>query len=101
MSRRARLVCRQEQVEVAEARDMAWYTGSCEATFTGPDGNAAAEQESGLYAVTARAGRTDMATSCGSHETVREVAYSEASFRRNPSNLGSDLSASALGSASR
>jgi len=35
------LNCRQEQVEVAEAQDMAWSTGSCEAAFTGPDGNAA------------------------------------------------------------
>lgn len=35
------LHCRQEQVEVAEALDMAWSTGSCEATFTGPDGEAA------------------------------------------------------------
>ncbi|MEJ2237937.1 MAG: nuclear transport factor 2 family protein [Gemmatimonadales bacterium] len=35
------LDCRQEQTEVAEAQDMAWSTGSCEATFTGPDGKAA------------------------------------------------------------
>ena len=35
------LDCQQEHVEVAEAQDMAWSTGSCEATFTGPDGNAA------------------------------------------------------------
>ena len=35
------LNCRQEQVTVAEAQDMAWSTGSCEATFTGPDGDAA------------------------------------------------------------
>ena len=35
------LNCRQEQVKVAEAQDMAWSTGSCEATFTGPDGHAA------------------------------------------------------------
>jgi len=34
------LNCRQERVEVAEAQDMAWSTGSCEATFTGPDGDA-------------------------------------------------------------
>ena len=33
------LVCRQEQVEVAEAQDMAWSSGSCEATFTGPEGD--------------------------------------------------------------
>jgi len=35
------LNCRQEHVEVAEAEDMAWSTGSCEATFTDPDGDAA------------------------------------------------------------
>jgi ketosteroid isomerase-like protein len=35
------LNCRQEQVAVAEAQDMAWSTGSCEAIFTGPDGKAA------------------------------------------------------------
>jgi len=35
------LDCRQEQVTVAEAADMAWSTGSCEATFTGSDGDAA------------------------------------------------------------
>jgi ketosteroid isomerase-like protein len=35
------LNCRQKQVEVAESQDMAWSTGSCEATFTGPDGDAA------------------------------------------------------------
>jgi ketosteroid isomerase-like protein len=35
------LNCHQEQVKVAEAQDMAWSTGSCEATFTGPDGDAA------------------------------------------------------------
>ena len=35
------LNCRQDQVEVAEAQDMAWSTGSCEATLTGPDGDAA------------------------------------------------------------
>jgi ketosteroid isomerase-like protein len=35
------LKCRQERVEVAEAQDMAWSTGSCEATFTGSDGEAA------------------------------------------------------------
>ena len=34
------LNCRQEQVKVAEAQDMAWSTGSCEATFTGPHGDA-------------------------------------------------------------
>lgn len=41
--RRFSLICRQEKVEVAEAQDMAWSTGSCEATFTGPDGNAATD----------------------------------------------------------
>ncbi len=35
------LNCRQERVEVADAQDMAWSTGSCEATFTGPDGDVA------------------------------------------------------------
>jgi ketosteroid isomerase-like protein len=35
------LNCRQEHVEVAEAQDMAWSTGSCEATFTGSDGEVA------------------------------------------------------------
>ena len=35
------LDCRQERVEVAEARDFAWSTGHCEATFTGPDGSEA------------------------------------------------------------
>lgn len=35
------LDCRQDRVEVAEAQDMAWSTGSCEATFTGSDGDAA------------------------------------------------------------
>lgn len=34
------LDCRQDQVTVAESQDIAWSTGSCEATFTGPDGNA-------------------------------------------------------------
>ena len=37
------LNCRQERIEVAEGRDMAWSTGSCEATFTGPDGDAATD----------------------------------------------------------
>ena len=35
------LSCRQEQVAVATAEDMAWSTGTCEATFTDPDGNPA------------------------------------------------------------
>jgi CubicO group peptidase (beta-lactamase class C family) len=35
------LNCRQEQIEVATAKDMAWSTGICEATFTGPDGDPA------------------------------------------------------------
>jgi ketosteroid isomerase-like protein len=35
------LNCRQEQIELAESEDMAWSTGSCEATFTGPDDTAA------------------------------------------------------------
>jgi len=33
------LKCRQEAVEVAESEDFAWSTGTCEATFTGPDGD--------------------------------------------------------------
>lgn len=37
------LICRQEHVEVGEALDMAWSTGSCEATFTGPDGDPATD----------------------------------------------------------
>jgi ketosteroid isomerase-like protein len=37
------LECRQEQVTVAEGQDMAWSTGSCEATFTGPDGDLATD----------------------------------------------------------
>lgn len=32
------LRCRQDRVEVAASEDMAWSTGICEATFTGPDG---------------------------------------------------------------
>jgi len=35
------LNCRQERVEVAESEDLAWSTGHCEATFTGPDGKQA------------------------------------------------------------
>jgi ketosteroid isomerase-like protein len=35
------LNCRQEQVTVSEGGDMAWSTGSCEATFTDPNGEAA------------------------------------------------------------
>lgn len=35
------LNCDQERVEVAGSEDMAWSTGSCEVTFTGPDGDAA------------------------------------------------------------
>lgn len=35
------LTCAQEQVAVAKSEDMAWSTGSCEATFTGPDGSLA------------------------------------------------------------
>ena len=35
------LDCSQERVELAEALDMAWSTGSCESVFTGPDGRAA------------------------------------------------------------
>lgn len=37
------LECRQEQVKMAQSQDMAWSTGSCEVTFTGPDGNAATD----------------------------------------------------------
>jgi len=35
------LVCNQDTVEVSEAEDFAWSKGSCEATFTGPDGKEA------------------------------------------------------------
>jgi uncharacterized protein (TIGR02246 family) len=35
------LNCHQQRVEVAEAEDMAWSTGICEATFTGPKGEPA------------------------------------------------------------
>ena len=38
------LRCRQEKVEVAESEELAWSTGSCEATFTGPNGDAAQGQ---------------------------------------------------------
>ena len=35
------LDCKQEHVDVAESGDMAWSRGSCNATFTGPDGEKA------------------------------------------------------------
>jgi uncharacterized protein (TIGR02246 family) len=35
------LKCKQESVEISKSEDLAWATGSCEATFTGPDGKAA------------------------------------------------------------
>jgi len=35
------LDCRQEQIELAESEDMAWSTGTCEGTYTGPDGEVA------------------------------------------------------------
>ena len=35
------LTCRQHKVEVATSGDFAWSTGSCEATFTGHNGEAA------------------------------------------------------------
>ena len=35
------LDCRQRQVTVAESEDLAWSAGSCEATLTAPDGEAA------------------------------------------------------------
>jgi len=35
------LDCRQEHVEVSESGSMAWSRGSCNATFTGPDGEKA------------------------------------------------------------
>jgi uncharacterized protein (TIGR02246 family) len=34
------LRCRQERVEVAKSEELAWSTGTCELTFTGPDGDA-------------------------------------------------------------
>ena len=35
--------CKQQHVEVSVARDMAWSTGTCEATFTGPNGQKASD----------------------------------------------------------
>ena len=35
------LECIQERVEVSETEDFAWSIGSCESTFTGPDGKEA------------------------------------------------------------
>lgn len=35
------LDCEQELVEVSESGEMAWARGTCNATFTGPDGNRA------------------------------------------------------------
>ena len=35
------LRCRQERVEVAKSEELAWSTGTCHATITGPDGEAA------------------------------------------------------------
>jgi uncharacterized protein (TIGR02246 family) len=37
------LTCKQERVEVSVSRDMAWSTGTCEATFTGPNGQRASD----------------------------------------------------------
>lgn len=34
------LSCRQERVEVAGSEELAWSAGTCEATFTGPGGDA-------------------------------------------------------------
>ena len=35
------LSCRQEKVEVAGSEELAWSTGTCHVTFTGPEGEAA------------------------------------------------------------
>ena len=35
--------CKQQQVEVAASGDLAWSTGTCKVTFTGPDGQSATD----------------------------------------------------------
>ena len=35
------LDCKQERIDVSASGDMAWSSGRCKATFTGPDGNEA------------------------------------------------------------